>query len=99
MTKGSKTFCFKESFPEVADSCNDGGRGHLVDAASSVAPEDPVVALLAPGRAPRVLDDPEGHVALEQRVVVNAWVEQRLVNVGPNVCMSLMLSKKFLLFS
>ena len=51
---------------------DDGGGGHLVDAAAAVAPVDPVVALLAPAGAPAVLDDPVGHVLLEERVVVDA---------------------------
>lgn len=50
----------------------DGRSCHLVDAATAVAPVDPVVALLAPPGAPAVLDDPVRHVLLEQRVVVDA---------------------------
>eukprot|EP01137_Pigoraptor_chileana_P014279 Opistho-2@68712 len=35
-----------------------GGRGHRVEAALALSTDNAVVSLLAPGRAPRVLDDP-----------------------------------------
>ena len=54
----------------VSPSLHSGGAGEGVDAAAAVAPVQPVVARLAPARAPRVLDDPERHLLLKHRIVV-----------------------------
>ena len=47
-----------------------GGAGESVDATCSVSSEQSVVSLLPPARAPGVLDDPVGHLLVEQRVLV-----------------------------
>ena len=61
----------------------DGGAGHHVDPAGALAPEEPVVALLPPPRAPRVLDDPEGHLLVEQRVLVLTKADNQHSMVNP----------------
>ena len=61
--------------------------GHHVDPTGAVPSEQTVVALLSPALSPGVLDDPEWHLLVEQRVlvlpeannqhsVVNAWKEE-----------------------